>query len=154
IFAVVDQAHVGIASVQQFLMDWFQMDENELLPYLQSFRDRETIEHLFKLAVGLDSMVIGETQILGQVKEAFLTAQRLETTGKLFNELFKRVITFAKRAHKDTAIGEQAVSISYVAVELSKKIFGDIRDKHVVILGAGEMAELALKNLQGAGVTQ
>src|SRR5699024_991142 len=91
IFAVVEQAHVGIASVQQFLMDWFQMDENELLPHLQSYKGKETIEHLFKLAVGLDSMVIGETQILGQVKEAFLTAQQLATTGKLFNELFKRV---------------------------------------------------------------
>src|SRR5699024_10281478 len=68
-------------------------------------------------------------------------------------ELFKRVITFAKRAHKNTAIGEQAVSISYMAVELSKKVLGDVRGKHAVILGAGEMGELSLKNLQGAGVS-
>src|SRR5699024_29308 len=72
----------------------------------------------------------------------------------IFNELFKRAVTFAKRAHKDTAIGEHAVSVSYAAVELAKKIFGDITDKHVVIYGAGDMGELAVKNLYGAGVTK
>src|SRR5690625_7394738 len=81
------------------------------------------IENAFKLTVGLDSMVLGETQILGQVREVFLTAQALKTTGKIFNELFKRIVTFAKSAHNNTVIGEHAVSISYVAVELSKKIF-------------------------------
>src|SRR5690625_3685824 len=98
-------------------------------------------------------MVIGETQILGQVRQSFLTAQKLQVTGRIFNELFKRVITFAKQAHRDTAIEKQAVSISYVAVELSKKIFGNIEEKHIVILGAGETGELTLKNLQGAGVS-
>ena len=80
-------------------------------------------------------------------------AQEIKTSDKLFNELFKRVVTFAKRAHKDTAIGEQAVSISYVAVELAKKLFGKIEQQHVLILGAGETSELTLKNLQGAGVS-
>lgn len=154
IFAVVTQPHIGIATVQQFLMDWFHMEEDDFLPFLQTLKDKDVIEHLFKLVTGLDSMVIGETQILGQVKDAFLTAQELETTGTIFNELFKRAITFAKRAHKDTVVSEQAVSISYVAVELAKKIFGDIKKKHVVILGAGEMGELALKNLQGSGASE
>src|SRR5699024_6799396 len=76
-----------------------------------------------------------------------------KTTGKLFNELFKRVITFAKRAHRDTAIGEQAVSISYAAVELAKKVFKRLDDKRIVILGAGEMGELALQNFHGSGAT-
>ena len=152
LFAVVDETDAGIASMENFLMDWFQLKEDEVIPYLEYLIDDEAIEHLFKLVVGLDSMVIGETQILGQVRNAFLTAQSKHTTGKIFNELFKRAVTFAKRAHKDTAISEQAVSISYVAVELSKKIFGDMKDRHVVILGAGEMGELALKNLQGSGI--
>lgn len=154
IFALVEQEHIGIATVQQFLMNWFQLPKDEVLPFLHAVTDNDAIDHLFKLAVGMDSMVLGETQILGQVRNAFLRAQALQTTGKIFNELFKRVITFAKRAHRDTAVSEQAVSISYVAVELAKKIFGDIHDKHVVILGAGEMGELALKNLQGSGVSK
>jgi len=152
LFAVVEETDAGIASMENFLMDWFQLKEDKVIPYLEYLIDDEAIEHLFKLVVGLDSMVIGETQILGQVRNAFLTAQSKHITGKIFNELFKRAVTFAKRAHKDTAISEQAVSISYVAVELSKKIFGDMKDRHVVILGAGEMGELALKNLQGSGI--
>ncbi len=152
IFALVEQEHLGIATIQQFLMDWFQLQADEVLPYLHAVTEDDAVDHLFKLAVGMNSMVLGETQILGQVRDAFLRAQALQVTGKIFNELFKRVITFAKRAHRDTAVSEQAVSISYVAVELAKKIFGEIQNKHVVILGAGEMGELALKNLQGAGV--
>ncbi|MFC0301072.1 glutamyl-tRNA reductase [Virgibacillus soli] len=153
LFALVHNAQEGLASIKQFLLDWFKEDKDEIAPYLQHLKGDEAIKHLYKLAVGLDSLVIGETQILGQVRDAFLTAQQIRATGKIFNELFKRVITFAKRAHRETKISEQAVSISYVAVELAKKIFGDITDKHVVILGAGEMGELALKNLQGSGVT-
>src|SRR5699024_11817596 len=88
------------------------------------------------------------------VKDALSIAQNHKSTDKLFNELFKRVITFAKRMHKETAVGEQAVSVSYVAVELARKVFGDIKDNHVLVIGAGETGELTLKNLQGAGVTK
>src|SRR5690625_3445303 len=137
----------------QFLSNWFDIPEVDLNEYLQFKYDEEAIEHAFKLTVGLDSMVLGETQILGQVREVFLTAQALKTTGKIFNELFKRIDTFAKSAHNNTVIGEHAVSISYVAVELSKKIFGQMEGKHAVILGAGEMGELSLKNLHGSGVS-
>src|SRR5699024_11409142 len=109
------------------------------------------IDHLLQVSTCLDSSVLRETQILGQVKDSFLTSQNLKTTGTIFNELFKQAITFGKRMHKETAIGEQAVSISYAAVELANKIFGDMKNKHVVVLGAGQMAELALKNIHGAG---
>jgi glutamyl-tRNA reductase len=153
IYAVVENIEKGIAIVQQFLLDWFQLEAEQCATYLVHLADDAAIQHLFKLATGLDSLVVGETQILGQVKDAFLMAQEKKTTGKMLNELFKRVITFAKRSHHDTAIGEQAVSISYVAVELAKKIFGGMENKHVVILGAGETGELTLKNLQGAGVS-
>src|SRR5699024_8762351 len=96
--------------------------------------------------------VLGETQILGQVRDTFLKAQELSTTGTIFNELFKQAITFAKRAHKETAIGEHAVSISYAAVELAKQVFQDISNKKAAVIGAGKMGELAIKNLKAAGV--
>ena len=152
IYAVVDQLHTGRYFVKQFLSDWFEIDMEEFTPYLQIIDNDNAIEHLMRVSVGLNSMVLGETQILGQVRDAFLLAQKIETTGTIFNELFKRAITFSKRSHRETAIGENAVSISYAAVELSKKIFGDITDKHVAILGAGEMGELAVLNLYGSGV--
>ncbi|MFD1039541.1 glutamyl-tRNA reductase [Virgibacillus byunsanensis] len=154
IFAVVDQLHTGRYYIKQFLSDWFQVDKEAFSSYLQIAESDGAIEHLFRVSTGLDSMVLGETQILGQVKQAFQTAQDQQTTGTIFNELFKQAITFAKRTHKDTAIGEHAVSVSYAAVELSKKIFGDIQKKKVVIYGAGKMGELAVKNLHGSGATE
>lgn len=153
IYVVVDEICRGKYEVNQFLANWFQIETHVLLPYLQLAENERAIEHLFRVTVGLDSMVLGETQILGQVRDAFLTAQKLNTTRTIFNELFKQAITIAKRAHKDTAIGEHAVSISYAAVALAKKVFGTIKNKHVVVLGAGEMAELAVRNLYGAGAT-
>ncbi|ASN07347.1 glutamyl-tRNA reductase [Virgibacillus necropolis] len=154
IYAVVDQIHTGRYYIKQFLAEWFQLDKEEFSSYLRIVESDGAVEHLFKVSAGLDSMVLGETQILGQVKQAFLTAQRMKTTGTIFNELFKQAITFAKKAHKDTAISEHAVSISYAAVELAKKIFGDLQNKHIVIFGAGKMGELAVKNLQGSGATK
>lgn len=152
IYAVVDQIHTGRYYIKQFLSDWFQIPMEQFSPYLQIIENDGAIEHLLRVSVGLNSMVLGETQILGQVRDAFLTAQKMKTTGTIFNEMFKRAITFAKRAHKETDISAHAVSISYAAVELAKKIFGNITNKHVVIYGAGEMGELAVKNLAGAGV--
>lgn len=154
IYVVTDNVHAGTISIQHFLSEWFQLSTHDFLDLFSCLEGEDAIKHLFKLAIGLDSMVIGETQILGQVRNAFLTAQELKTSKRIFNELFKRVITFAKRAHRETGIGEQAVSISYAAVELSKKVFGNIQGKHIVILGAGETGELTLKNLQGAGVSR
>src|SRR5690625_124452 len=151
IYAVVDQLHTGRYYIKQFLSDWFQIDKSDFSAYLHITENDGAMEHLFRVSTGLDSMVLGETQILGQVKDSFLTSQKLKTTGTIFNELFKQAITFGKRMHKETAIGEQAVSISYAAVELANKIFGDMKNKHVVVLGAGQMAELALKNIHGAG---
>ncbi|MGM8213014.1 glutamyl-tRNA reductase [Virgibacillus sp. W0430] len=152
IYAVVDQLHTGRYYIKQFLADWFAVDKDVFSTYLHIVENDGAIEHLFRVVAGLNSMVLGETQILGQVRDAFLNAQKIKTTGTIFNELFKQAITFAKRAHKETAIGEQAVSVSYAAVELAKKIFGTLENKHVVIIGAGEMGQLAARNLHGAGV--
>ena len=151
VYAVVDQIHTGRYYIKQFLADWFGIDKEEFTSYLRITEDDAALEHLFKVSTGLDSMILGETQILGQVRQAFLTSQEMKSTGTVFNELFKQAVTLGKRAQHDTAIGEHAVSVSYAAVELAKKIFGDLKHKHVVILGAGKMGELAAKNLQGSG---
>ncbi len=119
---------------------------------LYMYEDEKAIEHLFRVTCGLDSMVIGETQILGQVSNAFLLAQEQKTTGTLFNSIFKQGITLAKKAHSETSIGEAAVSVSYAAVELGKRIFGQFGGKTVMIIGAGKMSELTAKHLYASGV--
>ncbi|MED1507939.1 MULTISPECIES: glutamyl-tRNA reductase [Bacillus] len=151
IYAVVDQLHTGRYYIKKFLADWFQLEIEEVAPYLTIFEQDGAIDHLFRVTCGLDSMVVGETQILGQIKDSFLEAQQVKATGTIFNELFKQVVTLAKRAHSETTIGGSAMSVSYAAVELGKKIFGDLTDCHVLILGAGKMGELALQNLYGSG---
>ncbi|AJK86938.1 glutamyl-tRNA reductase [Lysinibacillus fusiformis] len=152
IYAVVDQLHTGRHFVKQFLADWFDLPVETFSSYLTIREEDEAVEHLFKVTAGIDSMVLGETQILGQVKKSFLSGQEIGTTGTVYNQLFKQAVTFAKRAHNETAIGENAVSVSYAAVELAKKIFGSLQRKHVAILGAGKMGELAIENLYGSGV--
>lgn len=151
IYVVVDQLSTGRYYVKQFLYDWFKISKDDFLPYIEIIEDQEVVRHLFRLAIGLDSMILGETQILGQVRNAFVLAQKIKTTGTIFNELFKRVITFAKRSHKETAIGEHAVSVSYAAVQLLKERVTSFSNLKALTLGAGKMGSLALKNLVGAG---
>ncbi|APH04200.1 glutamyl-tRNA reductase [Bacillus weihaiensis] len=152
LYAVVDQLHTGRYYIKAFLANWFGLEKEEISPYLTIYEADGAIEHLCKVACGLDSMILGETQILGQVRSSFLLAQENQTIGTIFNQLFKQVVTLAKRSHSETDIGSNAVSVSYAAVELAKKIFGDLRSKHVLILGAGKMGELAVQNLHGNGV--
>lgn len=152
IYAVVDQVHTGRYYIKTFLANWFQFEKEELTPYLTILEHEAAIEHLFRVACGLDSMILGETQILGQVRSSYLLAQHENTIGTVFKQLFKQAVTLAKRAHAETEIGSNAVSVSYAAVELAKKIFGDLSSKHVLVLGAGKMGELALQNLYGSGV--
>ncbi|MGG4010711.1 glutamyl-tRNA reductase [Bacillus smithii] len=154
IYAVVDQIHTGRYYIKEFLSEWFHIEMDEFAPFLFVYEEADAVEHLFKVTCGLDSMIVGETQILGQVRDSFLQAQRSEATGTIFNQLFKQAVTLAKKAHSKTEIGANAVSVSYAAVELAKKIFGNLNGKHVLILGAGKMGELALKNLQGSGATK
>jgi glutamyl-tRNA reductase len=152
IYAVVDQLHTGRYYIKEFLSEWFDLDQEEFSPFLNYYEEDAGIEHLLKVSCGLNSMILGETQILGQVRTAFLLAQEYETTGTIFNHLFKQALTVAKRGHSETEIGANAVSVSYAAVELAKKIFGSLDHKHVLILGAGKMGELAAQNLHGSGV--
>lgn len=154
IYVVVDRLHMCGHFIRGFMEKWFGISRHEFTPYLYIYEDQEAINHLFRVATGLDSMVLGETQIIGQVREAFQLAQELKTTGTMFNTLFKQVITTAKRAHSETAISENAVSVSYAAIELGKSIFGDFKNKHVMIIGAGKMSELTAKHLHAQGVKQ
>ncbi|KGR78671.1 glutamyl-tRNA reductase [Ureibacillus manganicus] len=152
IYAVVDQLHTGRYYIKQFLAKWFDIPVEQFEQHLYIRENDDSLNHLFRVTSGIDSMVLGETQILGQVKKSFLEAQEVGTTGTVYNQLFKQAVTFAKRAHNETTINENAVSVSYAAVELAKKIFGSLKHKHVAILGAGKMGELAAQNLAGSGV--
>lgn len=154
IYAVVDQLHTGRYYIKEFLSEWFQIEQSEFSPFLFIYEQDGAMEHLFNVSCGLNSLVLGETQILGQVRSSFLLAQEENTIGTVFNQLFKQAITLAKRAHSETDIGANAVSVSYAAVELAKKVFGRIENKHVLIIGAGKMGELAIQNLHGSGATK
>lgn len=151
IYAIVDQLHTGRYYIKEFLSDWFGIDQTEFSPFLSYYEEDSAVEHLLRVSCGLTSMVLGETQILGQVRSAFLCAQEKSATGTVFNQLFKQALTVAKRGQTETEIGANAVSVSYAAVELAKKIFGSLDSKNILILGAGKMGELAAENLQGSG---
>ncbi len=124
----------------------------ELDRYVYRYLNQEAIRHLFMVASSLDSMIVGEAQILGQLKEAFRYASELQTAGTILNKLLHKSFSVAKRVRTETRIGAAAVSISYAAVELGKKIFGQLCDKRVMLVGAGEMAELAAEHLVGQGI--
>ncbi len=153
LYIVADQLHTGRYYTKLFLQEWFDVPKEDFSHYLQVREDEHAIEHLFRVACGLDSMVLGETQILGQVRQSFDMAREQGTTGTIFNHLFKEAVTLAKRSHSETAIGENAVSVSYAAVELGKQIFGGFQDKKVLVMGAGKMSELTAKHLTSSGVS-
>ncbi|MEE4243425.1 MAG: glutamyl-tRNA reductase [Desulfopila sp.] len=121
--------------------------------YLYIYYDNEAAHHLFMVAASLDSMIVGEAQILGQIKDAYRNAAGLNCTGALLNKLLHKSFSVAKRVRSETGIGSSAVSISYAAVQLARKIFGSLKEKKVLLVGAGEMAELAAEHLVGQGVT-
>lgn len=133
--------------IDALLEKWLQLPSERFSSFLISLSGDEVVRHLFQVTAGLESMVIGETQILGQVKQAFALAQQAQWTGVLFNQLFKQAITFAKHAHKQTGIADKPVSLSYAAVKFAQEQLGDLADKRVTILGTGKMGELAARNV-------
>ncbi|WP_026859750.1 glutamyl-tRNA reductase [Jeotgalicoccus psychrophilus] len=152
LYVVSDQEHTGAYYSRKFLADWFDVEYEKIKDMTDMKVADEAVSHLFKVTAGLDSMVLGETQILGQIRDAFLTAQEEHTTGTIFNKLFKEAITVAKRGHSETDISKNAVSISYAAVELAKRIFANVKKSRVLVIGAGEMAEESLLNLTSNGI--
>jgi glutamyl-tRNA reductase len=140
------------------IVDWLAARASalraELEKHLYVVRHGDVITHLFRVASGLDSMIVGEPQIGGQVKTAFLTAHELGTLDTLLTQLYENTLRVAKKVRTDTGIGEHAVSVPYAAVELAKKIFGDLRGLQVLLLGAGEMGELTAEHLHAQKVRQ
>jgi len=135
-----------------FLSEWHNVPEAEFADHLYEYHGREAVGHLFRVASSLDSLVVGEAQILGQVHDAFIAAQAAQTTDKVLNALFQQAFSLAKRLRTNTDIGAGQVSISSVAVVLAASIFMDLSDKTVMIVGSGDVAELTLKSLVGRGV--
>jgi glutamyl-tRNA reductase len=152
IYAAAKEAGAAAEEITGFLAAFHNVPAGEFRETLYIRRDEEAARQLFRVASSLDSMIPGEPQILGQVKDAFEAALSQKSTGFLLNRLFRKAISTAKRVRTETRIAENAVSISYAAVELAKKIFGGLTEKSVLLLGAGEMAELAARNLMNAGV--
>ena len=123
------------------------IQSSEFENFVYIYTGNEAIQHLFSVAASLDSMMIGEPQILGQLKEAYRTATSVKASGVILNRLMHRAFFVAKRVRTETGIGNHAVSISYAAVELGRKIFGTFEEKKALLIGAGEMAELAVEHL-------
>ncbi|MDD2873414.1 MAG: glutamyl-tRNA reductase, partial [Azoarcus sp.] len=133
-----------------WLADFHRMSLNEVAPYLYSHPERDAIRHVFRVASGLDSMVIGEPQILGQVKDAVRHAEQAGTMGTLLHKLFQSTFAVAKEVRSTTAIGANTVSMAAAAVNLTERIFGQVSDQHVLFIGAGEMIELCAAHFAGA----
>ncbi len=142
------------AAVLAAWADHCDQDESLLAPHLYEHRGLAAVEHLFGVASGLDSLVLGEPQILGQLKAAYRNAVAGGTTGVIVNRLCHKAFSVAKKVRTATGIGASAVSISYAAVELAKRIFGEMAGKRAMLVGAGEMAELAAMHLLNAGVSE
>jgi len=153
VYAVVEELEPGYGRIQEFLADaHMSLSSEQLTPHLYWQTGDRAISHLFRVAASLDSMIVGESQILGQIKDAFDAALTHKTTGLILNKVVKKAISVAKRVRTDTKIAEMAVSVSYAAVELAKKIFADLSDKTVLLVGAGEMAKLAARHFIANGV--
>ncbi len=142
----------GISGVVGLLADIYGQTGSALKPHLYTYIDQDAVKHLFRVACSLDSMVVGEPQILGQIKDAYRQATEVKTSGVILNRLLHKSFSVAKRVRTETRIGSSAVSISYAAVELAKKIFGELKGKKALLIGAGEMAELAAEHLLSNGV--
>jgi len=154
IAAVVESREQGAAAVRAFVARHHEVAEDELAPHLYLHAGAEAVRHLFRVASSLDSLVVGEPQILGQVKDAYQFAREAGAVGMVLDRLLKKALSVAKFVRTETEIARSAVSVSFAAVELAKKIFGEIEGRSAMIIGAGEMAELAVKHLVSSGVRE
>lgn len=148
---ILAQTTNGSADLRSFLGRHFQVDMGKFSEHLYELREQEAVRHIFRVASSLDSMVVGEPQILGQVKEAYATARALGAVQPHLEQLMTRAFAVAKRVRTETAIGSSSVSVASVAVDLAKKIFGSLKGKYVYLVGAGKMSELAARHLLSNG---
>lgn len=153
IYAATLEMDEGLNAIWDFLSRWSGADISEVKNFTYCHTLYDTIRHIFRVAAGLDSMLLGETQILGQVKEAYQQAVEYEASNRVLNTLFQQAIAVGKRVRTETGIDRNPVSISYAAVELAKQNLGRLEECHVLIIGAGKMSELTAKHLVASGVS-
>lgn len=153
IYAVAEDFKRGLENIHDFLAQKSGISIDSLSDYLYNYRDHDAVYHLFQVAAGLDSMLLGETQILGQVRTAYELSLNSGNTDRVLNTLFQQAIRTGKRARAETGIDQHAVSISYAAVELARQIFKDLSGRSVLVIGAGKMSELTTKHLVTNGVS-
>lgn len=151
VFANTQEGLEGEPLIRQFLLDYHRCDLSPWEPFFYWRRQEEVVRHLFRVASSLDSMILGEPQILGQVKRAYATAREVGALKGPLNDVVNQALSVARRVRRETALGSAAVSVSYAAVELAKKIFGTLEGKTVFVVGAGKMSELSAKHLLQAG---
>jgi glutamyl-tRNA reductase len=152
VLCVTDRPSESEQAVTQLLSDLGGIPKERLDEYLFVYQEIDAVRHIFRIASSLDSMVVGEPQILGQIKEAYTLSVAEKTSGVILNRLLHKAFHAAKRVRSETGIADAAVSIAYAAVELAKKIFYDLSDRKVLLIGAGEMAELIARHLLNFGV--
>src|SRR5580765_7177156 len=152
LYMACDDPASAKSELTSFVSTFHDVDAAVIEPHLYDITDLEAARHLFRVAAGLDSLVVGEPQILGQVKEAHSAARQAETAGPLLNRLFHACFAVGKRVRTETNLGSGAVSVGYAAVALARKIFGDLEGRSVVVLGAGEMGKLTAQHMKSQGV--
>ncbi len=152
LYAACDDVAVTKEQVLKFIADFHRVDHAEIRPHVYELSDSDAARHLFRVAAGLDSLVVGEPQILGQVKEAHTVATRQRSSGPVLNRLFHTSFAVGKRVRSETGLGSGAVSVGYAAVALARKIFGDLKGRSVLVIGAGEMGKLTALHMKSQGV--
>jgi len=152
IYATTRDVAGGMARLKRFLAEYHNVDLGLLEKHLYAYHGEEATRHVFRVASSLDSMVVGEPQILGQIKTSYGYAAEYKSSGVILNRFLHKAFSVAKRVRTETKIASSAVSVAFAAVELAKKIFGDLSDKTVLLVGAGEMCELAAKHFINTGV--
>ena len=153
IYAVVDDETESVKELKKFLSEFHKVDLKDFESQLYTYPDPESITHLFNVASGIDSMVVGESEILGQLKDAYTIAHDNKAVGKILHVLFHKAFACAKDTRATTSVASGPVSVSSIAVELAEKIFGNLSKKAVMVLGAGETSELTAKHLMDHGVS-
>jgi glutamyl-tRNA reductase len=152
LYATCDDVERARGDLVNFISDFHNVDRTAILPHLYELTDLEAARHLFRVAAGLDSLVVGEPQILGQVKEAHAVASEARAVGPVLNRLFHSSFGVGKRVRTETGLGSGAVSVGFAAVALARKIFGDLKGRNVLVVGAGEMGKLTAMHMKSQGV--
>ena len=154
LYAACEDVPSARADLATFVSEFHGIDRGDVVPHVYDLVDLDVARHLFRVAAGLDSLVVGEPQVLGQVKEAHTAATGVQTVGPALNRLFHSSFAVGKRVRTETGLAAGAVSVSYAAVALARKIFGDLKGRNVLVIGAGEMGKLTAMHMKSQGVQQ